>query len=159
MTGERTEPLHRPLSLMVVGAGNRGRIYAELALKRPHQARITAVAEPPTATDYGPVLALDDVIGTEGRARADRGAVRDVIEAHAATCHHTTTDLDTLGRRHARDEFCEDMQSPSFGAGTAAGRDARRTRRLAVVSQPRARDCSMRATAARGSSTSMTRRS
>ncbi|MEU1628286.1 nucleotidyl transferase AbiEii/AbiGii toxin family protein [Streptomyces sp. NPDC020096] len=60
---------------------------------------------PPTDTEYGPVLALDDVIGTKVRALADRGAVRDLIDVHAAADHHTTTDLERLGQRHGRDEF------------------------------------------------------
>ncbi|MFE4018493.1 nucleotidyl transferase AbiEii/AbiGii toxin family protein [Streptomyces sp. NPDC059101] len=60
---------------------------------------------PPTITEYGPVLSLDDVIGTKVRALADRGAVRDLIDVHAATRHRTTADLENLGRRHARFEF------------------------------------------------------
>ncbi len=44
-----------------------------------------------TVTEYGPVLALDDVIGTKGCALADRGAVRDLIDVHA--------DLASLHRR------------------------------------------------------------
>ncbi|MGW7603211.1 nucleotidyl transferase AbiEii/AbiGii toxin family protein [Streptomyces antimycoticus] len=72
---------------------------------------------PPTATEYGPVLALDDVIGTKVRALADRGAVRDLIDVHAASRLHTIADLETLGRRHARDEFClEDLQARLAGA-------------------------------------------
>lgn len=39
---------------------------------------------PPVATEYGPVLGLDDVIGTKVRALADRGAVRDLIDVHSA---------------------------------------------------------------------------
>ncbi|KUM95742.1 hypothetical protein AQI95_43040 [Streptomyces yokosukanensis] len=60
---------------------------------------------PPTATEHGPVLALDDVIGTTVRALAERGAVRDLIDVHAASRHRTTADLEGLGRRHARTEF------------------------------------------------------
>ncbi|MFH8492111.1 nucleotidyl transferase AbiEii/AbiGii toxin family protein [Streptomyces longisporoflavus] len=60
---------------------------------------------PPTATDYGPALALDDVIGTKVRALADRGAVRDLIDVHAASHRRTLADLEKLGRRHARVEF------------------------------------------------------
>nr|WP_157955380.1 nucleotidyl transferase AbiEii/AbiGii toxin family protein [Streptomyces noursei] len=51
------------------------------------------------------MLSLDDVIGTKARALADRGAVRDLIDVHAATRHRTTADLEHLGRRHARFEF------------------------------------------------------
>ncbi|MFF3159883.1 nucleotidyl transferase AbiEii/AbiGii toxin family protein [Streptomyces sp. NPDC057910] len=60
---------------------------------------------PPATTEYGPVLSLDDVIGTKVRALADRSAVRDLIDVHAASRHRTTADLETLGRRHARTEF------------------------------------------------------
>ncbi|GAA3078231.1 nucleotidyl transferase AbiEii/AbiGii toxin family protein [Streptomyces glomeratus] len=59
----------------------------------------------PQRTEYGLVLALDDVIGTKVRALADRGAVRDLIDVHAASRHRTTAELEALGRRHARDEF------------------------------------------------------
>ncbi|MEU2564012.1 nucleotidyl transferase AbiEii/AbiGii toxin family protein [Streptomyces longispororuber] len=60
---------------------------------------------PPATTAYGPVLARDDVVGTKVRALADRGAVRDLIDVHAASRHHTIAELETLGRRHARTEF------------------------------------------------------
>ncbi|MDH2393873.1 nucleotidyl transferase AbiEii/AbiGii toxin family protein [Streptomyces sp. HNM0663] len=60
---------------------------------------------PPAHTEYGPVLALDDVIGTKVRALADRGAVRDLIDVHAAARHRTTSELEQLGERHGRGEF------------------------------------------------------
>lgn len=60
---------------------------------------------PPERTDYGPVLPLDDVIGTKVRALADRGAARDLIDLFAARDLYTEAELETLGRRHARDEF------------------------------------------------------
>ncbi|HEY9374815.1 nucleotidyl transferase AbiEii/AbiGii toxin family protein [Streptomyces sp.] len=59
----------------------------------------------PYETEYGPVLALEDVIGTKVRALADRGAVRDLIDVHAAAEHRTHADLERLGDRHGRDEF------------------------------------------------------
>ncbi|MFD3873199.1 nucleotidyl transferase AbiEii/AbiGii toxin family protein [Streptomyces sp. NPDC058623] len=59
----------------------------------------------PQDTEYGPVLALDDVIGTKVRALADRGAVRDLIDVHAAHRHHPFAGLERLGARHGRDEF------------------------------------------------------
>ncbi|MFI2452576.1 nucleotidyl transferase AbiEii/AbiGii toxin family protein [Streptomyces sp. NPDC019539] len=40
---------------------------------------------PPAQTPYGPVLSLDDVIGTKVRALADRGTVRDFIDVQAAS--------------------------------------------------------------------------
>ncbi|MGP3982909.1 nucleotidyl transferase AbiEii/AbiGii toxin family protein [Streptomyces sp. KR80] len=72
---------------------------------------------PPEETEYGPVLALDDVIGTKVRALADRGAVRDLIDVHAAVDHRTTADLERLGERHGRDEFrLEDLRDRLAGA-------------------------------------------
>ncbi|QKW07561.1 nucleotidyl transferase AbiEii/AbiGii toxin family protein [Streptomyces sp. NA04227] len=72
---------------------------------------------PPATTKHGPVLALDDVIGTKVRALADRGAVRDLIDVHAASQHRTTADLETLGRRHSRFEFSlHDLRDRLAGA-------------------------------------------
>lgn len=59
----------------------------------------------PEPTPYGPVLAFDDVIGTKVRALADRGAVRDLIDVHAAAPHRTLAELEHLGLRHGRDAF------------------------------------------------------
>ncbi|MFD5508238.1 nucleotidyl transferase AbiEii/AbiGii toxin family protein [Streptomyces sp. NPDC127051] len=70
----------------------------------------------PAHTEYGPVLALDDVIGTKVRALADRGAVRDLIDVHAASLMRTTAELERLGRRHGRDEFrLEDLHDRLAG--------------------------------------------
>ena len=41
-------------------------------------------SRPPEKTPWGPVLALDDVIGTKVRALAGRGLPRDLIDIHAA---------------------------------------------------------------------------
>ncbi|MEU3223934.1 nucleotidyl transferase AbiEii/AbiGii toxin family protein [Streptomyces sp. NPDC006976] len=60
---------------------------------------------PPAQTPYGPVLSLDDVIGTKVRALADRGTVRDLIDVQAASRHRSLADLESLGRRRAHDEF------------------------------------------------------
>ena len=58
-------------------------------------------SRPPETTPYGPVLALDDVIGTKVRALAGRGLPRDLIDIHAASQLRTITELEALGRRHA----------------------------------------------------------
>ncbi|MCZ1008258.1 nucleotidyl transferase AbiEii/AbiGii toxin family protein [Streptomyces lydicus] len=72
---------------------------------------------PPTTTEHGPVLSLDDVIGTKVRALADRGAVRDLIDVHAASRHHSTAELESLGRRHARIDFSlHDLRDRLSGA-------------------------------------------
>ncbi|MFF6947185.1 nucleotidyl transferase AbiEii/AbiGii toxin family protein [Streptomyces iakyrus] len=72
---------------------------------------------PPAQTPYGPVLSLDDVIGTKVRALADRGTVRDLIDIQAASRHRSTADLESLGRRRAHDEFSlEDLRDRLVGA-------------------------------------------
>ncbi|WP_407841980.1 nucleotidyl transferase AbiEii/AbiGii toxin family protein (plasmid) [Streptomyces sp. DSM 116496] len=75
---------------------------------------------PPAQTEYGPVLPFDSVIGTKVRALADRGAVRDFIDVHAASRHRTTTELERLGERHGRDEFrLQDLRDRLAGADWA----------------------------------------
>jgi hypothetical protein len=65
----------------------------------------------PVVTHHGPVLALDDVIGTKVRALADRAAVRDFIDVRAAAHDRTFRNLETLGERHGRGEFrLEDLR-------------------------------------------------
>jgi hypothetical protein len=64
-----------------------------------------AFNRPPQVTPWGPVLALDDVIGTKVRALADRGYARDVVDIHAASRIHSNAELESLGRGHAWDEF------------------------------------------------------
>jgi predicted nucleotidyltransferase component of viral defense system len=75
-------------------------------------------SSPPETTPYGPVLALDDVIGTKVRALAGRGLPRDLIDIHAASRLRTMTELEALGRRHAwDDEFSlEDLKFRLDGA-------------------------------------------
>lgn len=72
----------------------------------------------PVSTQYGPVLALDDVIGTKVRALAARGLPRDLIDIHAASQLRTNRELEALGRRHAwEEEFnLEDLQARLSGA-------------------------------------------
>jgi hypothetical protein len=54
---------------------------------------------PVTDSPYGPVLAEEDVIGTNVRALGDRGAPRDLIEVFGASRRWNTTDLEEFGRR------------------------------------------------------------
>jgi predicted nucleotidyltransferase component of viral defense system len=60
---------------------------------------------PPVDTPYGPVLSIDDVIGTKVRALADRGYARDLIDIHAASRLRSQGELESLGRLLAWDEF------------------------------------------------------
>ncbi|WP_328891269.1 copper homeostasis protein CutC [Streptomyces sp. NBC_00316] len=60
---------------------------------------------PAVQTDCGPVLAVEDVVGTKVRALADRGLPRDLIDVHAASDRWPEAELEAFGRRHAREEF------------------------------------------------------
>lgn len=77
-----------------------------------------AFNQPPYETPYGPVLALDDVIGTKIRALANRGYPRDLIDIHAAARIRSVPELEFLGRLHAWDEFSlEDLADRLEGSG------------------------------------------
>ena len=60
---------------------------------------------PPEPTPWGPVLALDDVIGTKVRALADRGYPRDLVDIHAAAKIRSQGELESLAWKCAWDEF------------------------------------------------------
>lgn len=64
-----------------------------------------AFNQQPDETAFGPVLALDDVIGTKMRALAGRGYPRDLIDIHAASRFRSPAELESLGRTHSWDEF------------------------------------------------------
>jgi hypothetical protein len=64
-----------------------------------------AFNQPPDTTPWGPVLALDDVIGTKMRALANRGYPRDLIDIRAASRLRSLAELESLARSHAWDEF------------------------------------------------------
>lgn len=63
------------------------------------------------------MLSLEDVVGTKVRALADRGLARDLVDVRAAADRWTHTELEELGRRHARDTFdLSDLQARLTGA-------------------------------------------
>ncbi|MGW2644223.1 nucleotidyl transferase AbiEii/AbiGii toxin family protein [Streptomyces sp. NPDC001393] len=64
-----------------------------------------ALWQPPTLTEYGPALSLEDAVGTKIRALYDRGAAVDLVDARAAAARFSFPDLEELGRRHAHDPF------------------------------------------------------
>ncbi|GAB2754520.1 hypothetical protein [Streptomyces bullii] len=71
---------------------------------------------PPVTTEYGPALALDDLVGTRVRALADRGLPGDLIDVHAASARWSRPELEELGRRHAPDTFdLSDLQARLSG--------------------------------------------
>ncbi|MGW4984811.1 nucleotidyl transferase AbiEii/AbiGii toxin family protein [Streptomyces mirabilis] len=53
----------------------------------------------PVLLDVGPVLALDDLIGTKVRALGDRGLARDAIDVHAARHLYSAGELEGLAAR------------------------------------------------------------
>ncbi|MEV5508933.1 nucleotidyl transferase AbiEii/AbiGii toxin family protein [Streptomyces orinoci] len=76
-----------------------------------------ALWRPPVQTEHGLVLSLEDVVGTKVRALADRGLARDLIDVQATADRWTHTELEELGRRHARDTFdLSDLQARLAGA-------------------------------------------
>lgn len=62
-----------------------------------------ALWRPPVEMEHGLVISLEDAVGTKVRALADRGLARDLIDVRAAADRWSHTELETLGRRHARD--------------------------------------------------------
>ncbi|MFV0135295.1 nucleotidyl transferase AbiEii/AbiGii toxin family protein [Streptomyces sp. HMX87] len=72
---------------------------------------------PPVRADVGPVLSLEDLIGTRVRALVDRGLARDLVDVHAASRLRSRPELEELGRRHALDAFdLADLQARLTGA-------------------------------------------
>ncbi len=72
---------------------------------------------PPVPSDAGPVLSLEDLVGTGVRALVDRGLARDLVLVHAASRLRSRAELEELGRRHAVDAFdLADLQSRLTGA-------------------------------------------
>ncbi|WP_432138509.1 MULTISPECIES: nucleotidyl transferase AbiEii/AbiGii toxin family protein [unclassified Streptomyces] len=76
-----------------------------------------ALWRPPVDGAYGPVLDLEDVVGTKVRALVDRGLARDLVDVRAAAAQWSRVELEELGRRHARDVFdLTDLQTRLVGA-------------------------------------------
>ncbi|TLS46265.1 nucleotidyl transferase AbiEii/AbiGii toxin family protein [Streptomyces montanus] len=76
-----------------------------------------ALWRPLVLTEYGPVLSLEDVVGTKVRALADRGLARDLVDVRAAADRWSPPELEELGRRHAPETFdLTDLQTRLTGA-------------------------------------------
>ncbi|MPY56798.1 nucleotidyl transferase AbiEii/AbiGii toxin family protein [Streptomyces spongiae] len=93
---------------------------------------------PPVALlDIGPVLDLEDLVGTKVCALGDRGLARDAVDVHAARHLYSTADMERLGARrpdgfdlqelHDRLESIEWISDAEF---EAYGLDATRIREL-----------------------------
>ncbi|MEV6668694.1 hypothetical protein [Streptomyces sp. NPDC051162] len=73
---------------------------------------------PAVPTEYGPVPAVEDVVGLEVRALADLGLARSLVDVRAAAARWSPVELEELGRRHARDADFDltDLQARLAGA-------------------------------------------
>ncbi|MFC5147512.1 hypothetical protein [Streptomyces aureoversilis] len=56
---------------------------------------------PPVLGPYGPVPAVEDVVGMAVRDLADLGLARDLVDVRAASADRSHVELEELGRRHA----------------------------------------------------------
>ncbi|MFE2971921.1 nucleotidyl transferase AbiEii/AbiGii toxin family protein [Streptomyces sp. NPDC059340] len=87
---------------------------------------------PPVVLDIGPVLDLDDLIGTKVRALGDRGLARDAIDVHAARHLYTIPQLENLAARRPEEfdlhelhdrleslEWISDAEFEAYGMDTA----------------------------------------
>ncbi|MFV0130103.1 hypothetical protein ACLGI4_20755 [Streptomyces sp. HMX112] len=95
---------------LIVGAPGTGDVCEVGILKE-------VLWRPPSHTEYGPVLALEDVVGTRVRALAERGLAADLADVHAAADRWSHAELEELGRRHAPDAFdLTDLQARLAGS-------------------------------------------
>ncbi|MGW1072259.1 hypothetical protein [Streptomyces sp. NPDC002537] len=102
-----------------------GPLAARLAVTDPTTGEECAVDlgketlwRPPVETGYGPVPAVEDVVGLEVRALADLGLARSLGVVRAASAYWSHPELEELGRRHARDGLFDltDLQARLAGA-------------------------------------------
>ncbi|MFF4828039.1 hypothetical protein ACFY20_34640 [Streptomyces sp. NPDC001312] len=106
-----TEPLAARLVVGIpeVGTGA-GEEYAVQVLKE-------VLWRPLEAGEFGPVLSVEDVVGTRVRALADQGLAPDLVDVHAAADRWSHPELEELGRRHAGDALdLTDLQTRLVGA-------------------------------------------
>ncbi|MFJ2304244.1 hypothetical protein [Streptomyces sp. NPDC087787] len=67
--------------------------------------------------EFGPVLSLEDLVGTRVRALAGQGLAPDLVDVHAAADRWSHPELEELGRRHAGGVFdLADLQTRLVGA-------------------------------------------
>ncbi|MBF6049025.1 hypothetical protein GO001_28145 [Streptomyces sp. NRRL B-1677] len=63
--------------------------------------RTETLRRPPELGPYGPVPAVEDVVGMAVRDLADLGLARDLVDVRAASGAWSHVELEELGRRHA----------------------------------------------------------
>lgn len=131
-----------------VGAPEAGPLAARLVvtdpesgLERPVDVRKETLWRPPVDSAYGPVPAVEDVVGLEVRALADLGLARSLVDVRAASARWSHLELEELGRRHtggtpfdltdlqarlARSEWLDDGEFAAYGLDEAGIRELRR---------------------------------
>ncbi|MFJ9569994.1 nucleotidyl transferase AbiEii/AbiGii toxin family protein [Streptomyces bacillaris] len=88
-----------PVSAQLIVTEPVGGAACELGLRKE------VLWRPPVRTPLGPALSLEDVVGTQVRALAALGLVRDLVDVRAAVGHWSYVELEELGRQHAPDSF------------------------------------------------------
>ncbi len=72
---------------------------------------------PVEVSESGPVLSLEDLVGTRVRALAGQGLAPDLVDVHAAADRWSYPELEELGRRHSGDALdLTDLQTRLVGA-------------------------------------------
>ncbi|WP_281154116.1 hypothetical protein [Streptomyces sp. HYC2] len=72
---------------------------------------------PLEAGEFGPMLSVEDLVGTRVRALAGQGLAPDLVDVHAAADRWSHPELEELGRRHAGDVLdLTDLQTRLVGA-------------------------------------------
>ncbi|MFB7739122.1 hypothetical protein ACFC08_32995 [Streptomyces sp. NPDC056112] len=104
-----TEPLAARLVIGGTEAGA-GEEYSVQVLKE-------VLWRPLEAGEFGPVLSVEDLVGTRVRALAGQGLAPDLVDVHAAADRWSHPELEELGRRHAGDVLdLTDLQTRLVGA-------------------------------------------
>ncbi|MFJ6562935.1 hypothetical protein ACIQMV_24305 [Streptomyces sp. NPDC091412] len=104
-----TEPLAARLVIDGPEAGA-GEEYSVQVLKE-------VLWRPLEAGEFGPVLSVEDLVGTRVRALAGQGLAPDLVDVHAAADRWSHPELEEFGRRHAGDVLdLTDLQTRLVGA-------------------------------------------
>ncbi|MFF7726021.1 hypothetical protein [Streptomyces sp. NPDC008001] len=106
--GWQTEPLEARLVVTDAATGE----HCTVGLRKE------TLWRPPVLGPYGPVPAVEDVVGMAVRDLADLGLARDLVDVRAASGTWSHVELEELGRRHAGDAGFDltDLQARLAGA-------------------------------------------
>lgn len=120
-----TEPLaarlvvDAPVAEAETGAGAEPEPEAEFRAGAEYVVQVVkeVLWRPVEVSESGPVLSLEDLVGTRVRALAGQGLAPDLVDVHAAADRWSYPELEELGRRHAGDALdLTDLQTRLVGA-------------------------------------------